>query len=324
MKKILLFITTIIVFQSCNFKKSNLQPNIRSDKIKIINMPETYQYESNLSLILEKIEYIPLATSKECHLVMPLKTAFHNNHFFILDFLRGLYVFDQKGTYSHQNGKIGRGPGEFIEIRDFDFDEKGNVLILDYNRILRYRPDGNYLDKYLEFDFVTIQILHPGIRPLVPGIDLPQGVPPPADIDYIQKDYIFYMMTSIKKPNEAYTYGEYLEDQIPKVIKMYKEGGFETNQACMRIGDANSLTLSDPPCLTKIDTRIRYGKLHFHVDFRSWDLWAGFPTNLAAIQLLKEYMASEIGVKDGEIIATSKGLHLYEHSWELAKVVLRR
>ena len=46
-----------------------------------------------------------------------------------------------------------------------------------------------------------------------------------------------------------------------------------------------------------------------------------FLPNLAAIQLLKEYMADEIGVADGEIIASSKGLHLYEYSWELAKTV---
>jgi thymidylate synthase len=31
-------------------------------------------------------------------------------------------------------------------------------------------------------------------------------------------------------------------------------------------------------------------------------------------------MAQEIGVEDGEIIAVSKGLHLYEYSWELAKL----
>ena len=69
-----------------------------------------------------------------------------------------------------------------------------------------------------------------------------------------------------------------------------------------------------------IDTRIRYGKLHFVLYFRSWDLWAGFPANLAGIQLLKEYMARQIGVEDGEIIAVSKGLHLYEYTWDLAKL----
>jgi len=52
--------------------------------------------------------------------------------------------------------------------------------------------------------------------------------------------------------------------------------------------------------------------------FRSWDLWAGFPSNLAGIQLLKEYMAKEIGVEDGEMIASSKGMHLYDYCWDLA------
>jgi len=155
MKNAIPYILIVIAIQACSHKKTNQQSHFNSEEIKIVNMPENYTFESNISTIFNQVEYIPLETSKECHLVMPLKAAFHNNHFFILDFLRGLYVFDQMGNYSHQIGKIGRGPGEFIEIRDFDFDEKGNVLILDYKRILRYRPDGKYLDNYLEFDFAT-------------------------------------------------------------------------------------------------------------------------------------------------------------------------
>jgi thymidylate synthase len=31
-------------------------------------------------------------------------------------------------------------------------------------------------------------------------------------------------------------------------------------------------------------------------------------------------MASEIGVDDGKLLAISKGLHLYEYSWELARI----
>ena len=41
---------------------------------------------------------------------------------------------------------------------------------------------------------------------------------------------------------------------------------------------------------------------------------------MGGLQLVKQYMASEIGVEDGEIIACSKGLHLYEYSWELAQM----
>ena len=114
-----------------------------------------------------------------------------------------------------------------------------------------------------------------------------------------------------------------VKKQIAKVIKMYREDGYNTNQAFMAVGSSRSISLADPPCLRMIDTRIREGKLNFVVYFRSWDLWAGFPSNLAAIQLLKEYMAGEIGVEDGELVAMSKGLHLYEYTWELAKAAVR-
>jgi len=171
-----------------------------------------------------------------------------------------------------------------------------------------------------ELDFVVVQIKNPGTRPLVP--DVPQGVPPPTSTEYIE-NYLPYLMTAHKAEGEQYTYGQYLEKQISEVIRMYKEDGYNTNQAFMAVGDSQSIFLSDPPCLRGIDTRIRDNKLHFVVYFRSWDLWAGFPSNLAAIQLLKEYMSSEIGVDDGEIIAMSKGMHLYEYSWELARTTAR-
>ena len=180
---------------------------------------------------------------------------------------------------------------------------------------------GSYAgERRKELDFVVVHIKHPATMPLVP--DVPQGVPSPSTMEYVES-YLPYLMTAHKGEGEQYTYGQYLENQIAEVIRMYKEDGYNTNQAFMAVGDSHSLYLSDPPCLRMIDTRIRDGKLNFVVYFRSWDLWAGFPSNLAAIQLLKEYMASEIGVEDGEIVAMSKGLHLYEYSWELAMVVAR-
>ena len=168
-----------------------------------------------------------------------------------------------------------------------------------------------------ELDFVVVKVRNPGTRPLIP--DVPQGVPPPTSMEYVES-YLPYLMTAHKAEEEQYTYGQYLEEQIPEVIRMYKEDGYNTNQAFMAVGGKDSIFLSDPPCLRGIDTRIRDDRLHFIIYFRSWDLWAGFPSNLAAIQLLKEYMAGEIGVDDGELIASSKGLHLYEYAWELARI----
>ncbi len=173
--------------------------------------------------------------------------------------------------------------------------------------------------KRLEFDHATVHIKHPGVRPLLPDIPPSLGIPNPVADGYLE-EYLPYLMTSAKQPGEQYTYGQYLEPQIAEVIRMYKEDGYETNQAYMTVGDPQAIYLSDPPCLRGIDTRIRDGKLHFIVYFRSWDLWNGFPANLGAIQLLKEYMAASIGVEDGEIIASSKGLHLYDYVWELARL----
>jgi len=172
-----------------------------------------------------------------------------------------------------------------------------------------------------EFDFVTLKIEYPGSRPLVP--DTPIGIPAPTTQAYLE-GYLPYLMTGIKAPEEEYTYGEFLEPQIPEVIKMYRQDGSNTNQAYMAVGDSNSIIQTDPPCLRGIDTRVSEGKLHFIVYFRSWELWGGLPANLGGLQILKEYMALEIGVDDGELIACSKGLHLYEHSWEVAKAVIRR
>jgi thymidylate synthase len=128
-----------------------------------------------------------------------------------------------------------------------------------------------------------------------------------------------------------------------EIIKMYKEiyrkeKDFGTNQATLEIGIPSDVRLDDPPCLRLIDTRIRKEesewKLHFHVYFRSWDLWGGLPLNLAGLQLLKEYMAESISfdpekdksvklkdkviINPGETTAYTKGLHLYDDVWEIA------
>lgn len=174
-----------------------------------------------------------------------------------------------------------------------------------------------------------------------------------------ERSYIEYLMTGQKEPGESYTYGERLtrapitghkldwwndndteiidrrevdgnivfeEDgqlylnQIEWVIHTYKSHGQRNNQMVLQVAHPSDLTLVDPPCLRSIDTRIQDGKIHFFVYFRSWDLWGGLPANLAGIQNLKEYMANEIGVEDGELIVESKGLHLYGYAEELAKL----
>ena len=116
-----------------------------------------------------------------------------------------------------------------------------------------------------------------------------------------------------------YDRGRVYLNQIELIIWIYKNKGYRNNQMVLQVAKPSDILLIDPMCLRGIDTRIQDDTLHFFPYFRSWDLFGGFPANLAAIEYLKQYMASEIGVKNGEIIASSKGLHLYSYVWELAE-----
>jgi len=251
---------------------------------------------------------------------------------------------------------------QYIKARDlgdawfqtlFKILEEGSVFKIDR---------GSYAgQKRLEFDWITIQIEHPGTHPLLPQIESHFSIPNPVADDYLD-EYISYLMTGELKPGESYTYGQrmtkvkinseweqYYDDKLNKdiliqekepwevilksddflsqidlLIWTYKNKGYRNNQMVLQVAQPDDMLLQDPPCLRHIDTRIQDGKLHFYPYFRSWDLWGGFPANLGGIQLLKEYVSSEIGVEDGEIIATSKGLHIYDYSFDLAKCLRMR
>ncbi len=118
-------------------------------------------------------------------------------------------------------------------------------------------------------------------------------------------------------------------NQNELLTRVYKEKGYRNNQMVLQVAHPSDMLLIDPPCLREIDTRIQTAKdgktyLHFFPEFRSWDLWGGFPANLGGIELLKQLVAGEIGVESGSIIARSKGLHLYSYVWELAEAIANK
>jgi len=211
--------------------------------------------------------------------------------------------------------------------------------------------------KRLEFDHITVQITHPGTLPLLPKLNPLLNIPDPVAEGYLD-EYLPYLMTGEIQDGEAYSYGNrickvnpfVLEDvnsdllipsllgvvdqkiltldysnsffnQMELMIWTYKNKGHRNNQMILQIGQPSDMLLKDPPCLRHIDTRIQDGKLHFFPYFRSWDLWGGFPANLAAIELMKQYCAAEIGVENGEIIASSKGAHIYDYVVDLAGMI---
>ena len=215
-----------------------------------------------------------------------------------------------------------------------------------------------------EFDFITIHSHCPGTGELLPKLNPALKLDDPCAQDFLDQYLPYLMtgeekvgesytygqrickgfMTDgewmkCKKINDIliseidvlhelgiikyHTHG-WIVNQMELMIWTYKNKGYRNNQMILQVGQPSDMLLQDPPCLRHIDTRIQDGKLHFFPYFRSWDLWGGFPANLAAIEMMKQYAASEIGVENGEIIASSKGLHLYSYIFEIAETVRGR
>ena len=181
---------------------------------------------------------------------------------------------------------------------------------------------GSYIDQYRkQLPYVSIRITQPWLRPLAPI--LPPSVPPPTTDEKIEKYFAQYLAEDVVAENEDYTYGGYIKGQIPKTIERLNNSKGNTNQACIAVCDTQSVFLEDPPCLRSISFKNVNNKLNMTVFFRSWDLFVGLPENLGGLQMLKELVLSELDfdIEDGDLIANSDGLHLYDQYWDVVNTL---
>jgi len=195
------------------------------------------------------------------------------------------------------------------------------------------------------FEREQFRIQYPGIavyiekpwHDMVPQIPPHLGIPSPTTMEYIEDYFADYLMNPELSENETYRYSSRIHHPMPqggsqleRVIELLKKTPL-TNQAVIEIGTPVDLDICygkdgklDPPCLRIIDFKaIPVNEkivLTVTVYFRSWDLWAGFPTNLGGIELLKQYVCSETGLEGGPIYAYSAGAHIYGYQEELVKL----
>lgn len=95
------------------------------------------------------VKYIPLEERKEAFFSEISKLIVHDSLIYIMD-KRGrkkILCFTLHGQFICSIGKLGRGPGEYLNLKDFDIDEDGNVhLFSTYSKkIIIYKPNGEFL-----------------------------------------------------------------------------------------------------------------------------------------------------------------------------------
>ncbi len=209
--------------------------------------------------------------------------------------------------------------------------------IFDYSYTQQIQKGSFEKEQYrLQYPGLAVFIEHPD-QDIVPVIPPALGIPSPTTMEYIEDYFANYLMDPELAENETYRYSSRIHHPMPKggtqlerAIEMLKQTPL-TNQAIVEIGSPEDHDVCigndgnlDPPCLRLLDFKaIPEGDelvLTLSCYFRSWDLWAGFPSNLGGLELLKQYAAEEAGLKSGHMYAYSAGAHIYGYQEELARL----
>jgi len=155
------YIFTLIAFClfSCGGKSH------QSKKLETISINGNIRQTLNLSSFVDTIEFIPLETNDENLIGIINRIVYKNGKYYIRStqsMLHGkLSVFDNAGKYLWGLNKIGNGPGEYPELKDFAIAENGNIIVLSYRKIIKYDSTGVFLSEnkmdFLGFEFVCMK-----------------------------------------------------------------------------------------------------------------------------------------------------------------------
>jgi hypothetical protein len=149
MKKrhIIIVCSLIFVIYTCTSCTSNKKSKVTL--VEEINVPEDYDKHLLADSLIESFEIIPLETNENCLISSIEQLLLFNNNFYISDKKSGsILVFDKTGKFIFKLNKLGKGPGEYTQLLDFKITEKGEILILDWLKIVRYDKEVNHIENF--------------------------------------------------------------------------------------------------------------------------------------------------------------------------------
>jgi thymidylate synthase len=135
-----------------------------------------------------------------------------------------------------------------------------------------------------------------------------------------------------ENPGFEYTYGERLRswrmpgmpslDQIDMAIRRLRESPATRRATAVTWIPPLDSSRDEVPCMIVDDFKLRGGRLHLSIFFRSHDFAGAYPANLYGLARLLEYAACEVGAEPGSISTTSASAHIYEHDWDWVREML--
>lgn len=117
------------------------------DKPTVISCNVSEQ-EIKVSEIFSSIDVIKLQTPKESLLTYPAEFEIVDDNIIIFDGTRKVYIYKTTGEFVRQIGRVGKGPGEYIQLADVFVDRKNHLIeILEdlRRKIFIYDFNGNFI-----------------------------------------------------------------------------------------------------------------------------------------------------------------------------------
>lgn len=134
----------LIISASCS---TGIDP-VLSERSIVVDPETEVLYQP--SLLFDSIQLIPLETNSKSVFAECRKLMITDDTFYIWDPSQySILAFDMKGRFKFNTASFnGRGPGEYLNILDFDISPfTNNLEILEpFSRIAVYRPDSSFLE----------------------------------------------------------------------------------------------------------------------------------------------------------------------------------
>lgn len=140
-------ILLLFLITSCSEKKEK-NKIINSEPIIKLNISNIlFNENSDYSNFIDSVEVVKLETNANSLIGNIQKIEFQNNKFYVLDDSQVLFIFDETGKYLNKLNKRGKGPGEYLEMRDFFVNNDGSIKILSYRKILTYDSNLKFIEQ---------------------------------------------------------------------------------------------------------------------------------------------------------------------------------
>ncbi|MFW5872763.1 MAG: 6-bladed beta-propeller [bacterium] len=141
---ILLFVA-VILFATCIYNKDTLPNTIPIDVENKIEEISFYD-------LFESVDVIYLETTEDCMIDQLTKKLYVDSVYYIFDRpQKTVFAFNKMGKFLFKIHNIGRGPGEYLKIVDFEINNFTNSidLLTPFGEVLKYdREHGKFISSY--------------------------------------------------------------------------------------------------------------------------------------------------------------------------------